>query len=189
MSEIKTALMLCQTIFNFQFNEHDIYNNLEIKTPIKNIFIFNGRNKIFKYCLSFEIEINGRIVKPKLFRTGKMSIPGLKSLEEHQTINNIIIDLLKDIIPNIQINHSRIISGRFFYNCNFKVDLNKLDREFKDYPKKYNSERFSGLIINFPKTTAYIFNSGKINIATNQIHELQNIKDIIDSIVLTYKKI
>ncbi len=46
MSEIKTALMLCQTIFNFQFNEHDIYNNLEIKTPIKNIFIFNGRNKI-----------------------------------------------------------------------------------------------------------------------------------------------
>ena len=114
-----------------------------------------------------------------------MSIPGLKSLEEHQTINNIIIDLLKDIIPNIQINHSRIISGRFFYNCN----LNKLDREFKDYPKKYNPERFSGLIINFPKTTAYIFNSGKINIATNQIHELQNIKDIIDSIVLTYKKI
>ncbi len=103
MSEIKTALMLCQTIFNFQFNEHDIYNNLEIKTPIKNIFIFNGRNKIFKYCLSFEIEINCRIVKPKLFRTGKMSIPGLKSIDEHQTI---IIDLLKNIIPHIQINHS-----------------------------------------------------------------------------------
>jgi hypothetical protein len=134
MSEIKTALMLSQTIFNFQFNEHDIYNNLEIKNPIKNIFIFNGRNKIFKYCLSFEIEINGRI-KPKLFRTGKMSIPGLKSLEEHQTINNIIIDLLKDIIPNIQINHSRIISGRFFYNCSFKVDLKNWMENLKTIQK------------------------------------------------------
>jgi hypothetical protein len=60
--------------------------------------------------------VNGRIVKPKLFifktefRTGKMSLPGLKSIEEHKTINNIylyiIIDLLKDIIPNIQINHT-----------------------------------------------------------------------------------
>ncbi len=62
----------------------------------------------------------------------------------------------KDIIPNIQINHSRIISGRFVYNCGFKIDLNKLDRQFKDYPKKYNPERLSTLIINFPKTTAYI---------------------------------
>jgi hypothetical protein len=52
-----------------------------------------------------------------------MSIPGLKSIEEHQTVNTIIIDLLKEIIPNIQINHSRIISGRFFYNCGFKVDF------------------------------------------------------------------
>ncbi len=57
-----------------------------------------------------------------------MSIPGLKSIKEHETINYIIINLLTDIMyPNIQINHSRIISGRFFYNCGFKIDLNKLD--------------------------------------------------------------
>jgi hypothetical protein len=142
--------MLCQTIFNFQFNEQDTvyiitYIEVEDLDPIKNIYFFNGRNRIFKYCLSFEIEI-----KPKLFRTGKMSKPGLKSIQKHETINNIIIDILKDIIHNIQINHSRIISGRFF-----KVDL--LDREFKEYPKKYSPERFSGLIINFPKTTAMYY--------------------------------
>ncbi len=41
--------------------EQHIYNNLEIKQPINNLFIFNGTNRIIKYnCLSFEIEINGR---------------------------------------------------------------------------------------------------------------------------------
>ncbi len=33
-----------------------------------------------------------------------MSIPGLKSIQEHETIKNIIVDLLKDIIPNSNIN-------------------------------------------------------------------------------------
>ncbi len=42
MSEFKTALMLCQTIFNFQFNDQDIYYNLEIKQldQLKIIYLF-----------------------------------------------------------------------------------------------------------------------------------------------------
>ena len=82
-SEIKTALMLAQTVFNFTFNESDIVNNIEIDDKIKSVYIYSDTKKCFKYCFNFVINI-GRPVKVKLFRMGKMSICGLKSLQEHE---------------------------------------------------------------------------------------------------------
>ena len=75
-----------QTVFNFTFNESDIINNIELNDKIKAVYIYSDNKKCFKYCINFVINID-RPVKVKLFRTGKMSICGLKSLQEHETVN------------------------------------------------------------------------------------------------------
>ncbi len=90
-----------------------------------------GTGRCTLLLLQWDLLIFAVTVESSHSRPEKCLYTGLKSIQEHETINNIITDLLKDIIPSIQINHSRIISGRFFYNCGFKVDLNKLDQEYK----------------------------------------------------------
>ena len=135
-SEIKCALMLCQTVFNFTFNESDIVNNIELNDKITAVYIYSAERVCFKYCINFVINID-RTVKVKLFRTGKMSICGLKSLQEHETVNNIIIQALTPLIPNILIIETKILSGRFNYMYPFTIDLNKIQSEHKvDYKKK-----------------------------------------------------
>ena len=37
MTDIKCALMLCQTVFNFTFNEQDIVNNIKIDNKITSV--------------------------------------------------------------------------------------------------------------------------------------------------------
>ena len=122
MSDIKCALMLCQTVFNFTFNESDIVNNIMIDDKITAVYIYSAERVCFKYCINFVINI-GRPVKVKLFRTGKMSACGLKSLQEHETVNAIIIECLTPLIPNIIIIETKILSGRFFYSYPFTIDL------------------------------------------------------------------
>ncbi len=182
-SEIKCALMLMQTVFNFTFNESDIINNIEMNDKIKAVYIYSDNKKCFKYCINFVINI-GRPVKVKLFRTGKMSICGLKSLQEHETVNNIIIQELTPLIPNIVINETKILSGRFNYSYPFTIDLNKIQAEHK---VDYNPERFSGLIIRYDGITVYLFKSGKVNFATSKISLLQSTKDNLDVMLLNYK--
>ena len=69
MSEIKTALMICQTIFNFQFNEHDIKKiQREQKTSflfflttsdIINEFVYRQFHSLrFHLIISFSIPFN-----------------------------------------------------------------------------------------------------------------------------------
>ena len=182
-SEIKTALMLAQTVFNFTFNESDIVNNIEINDKITAVYIYSDTKKCFKYCINFVINI-GRPVKVKLFRTGKMSICGLKSLQEHETVNAIIIHALTPLIPNIIIIDAKILSGRFYYSCPFTIDLNKIQAEHK---VDYHPERFSGLIIRYDGITVYLFKSGKVNFSTNKISLLQQTKDNLDVMLLNYK--
>ena len=182
-SEIKCSLMLMQTVFNFTFNESDIVNNIELNDKITAVYIFSDTKRCFKYCINFVINI-GRPVKVKLFRTGKMSICGLKSLQEHQTVNNIIIEALTPLIPNIIIIDTKILSGRFYYSYPFTIDLNKIQTEHK---VDYHPERFSGLIIRYDGITVYLFKSGKVNFSTNKINLLQSTKDNLDTMLLNYK--
>ena len=182
-SEIKTALMLCQTVFNFTFNESDIVNNIMIDNKITSVYIYSDNKKCFKYCINFVINLC-RPVKVKLFRTGKMSICGLKSLQEHEAVNNIIIHALTPLIPNILIIETKILSGRFYYSYPFTIDLNKIQNEQK---VDYHPERFSGLIIRYNGITVYLFKSGKVNFSTNKMALLQSTKDNLDVLLQNYK--
>ena len=56
-SDIKCALMLCQTVFNFTFNEQDIVNNIEINDKIISVYIYSENKRCFKYCINFVINI------------------------------------------------------------------------------------------------------------------------------------
>ena len=40
-SDIKCALMLIQTVFNFTFNEQDIVNNIEIDNKMTSVYIYS----------------------------------------------------------------------------------------------------------------------------------------------------
>ena len=175
--------MLMQTVFNFTFNESDIVNNIMIDDKITAVYIYSDNKKCFKYCINFVINI-GRPVKVKLFRTGKMSICGLKSLQEHETVNNIIIQALTPLIPNIIIIETKILSGRFNYAYNFTIDLNKIQAEHK---VDYHPERFSGLIIRYDGITVYIFKSGKVNFATSKMDLSEQTKHNLDVMLLNYK--
>ena len=182
-SEIKTALLLCQTVFNFTFNEQDIVNNIELNDKKTSVYIYSDNKKCFKYCINFVINID-RPVKVKLFRTGKASVCGLKSLQEHEAVNNIIIEALTPLIPNILIIETKILSGRFYYSYPYTIDLNKIQAEHK---VDYNPERFSGLIIRYDGITVYIFKSGKVNFASSKMALLQSTKDNLDTMLLNYK--
>ena len=183
MTDIKCALMLCQTVFNFTFNEQDIVNNIKIDNKITSVYIYSAERVCFKYCINFVINI-GRSVKVNLFRTCKMSICGLQTLQEHETINNIIIEALTPLIPNIIIIDTKILSGRFYYSYPFTIDLNKNQTEHK---VNYHPERFSGLIIRYDGITVYLFKSGKVNFSTNKMNLLQSTKDNLDTMLLNYK--
>ena len=113
-----------------------------------------------------------------------MSICGLQTLQEHETINNIIIEALTPLIPNIIIIDTKILSGRFYYSYPFTIDLNTNQTEHK---VNYHPERFSGLIIRYDGITVYLFKSGKVNFSTNKINLLQSTKDNLDTMLLNYK--
>ena len=172
-----------QTVFNFTFNEQDIVNNIEIDNKITSVYIYSDNKRCFKYCINFVINID-RPVKVKLFRTGKASVCGLKSLQEHEAVNNILIEALTPLIPNILIIETKILSGRFYYSYPYTIDLNKIQAEHK---VEYNPERFSGLIIRYNGITVYLFKSGKVNFSTNKMDLLEQTKHNLDVMLLNYK--
>lgn len=188
--------------FYEKFVPDEIFVGIRYKENKKGFVPENKKNKkglqtSFYNQITIITTFNLRLLKIKIFNSGKVHIPGVKAIEDCQKIINLLEGKAKNYIEGELISiidyDKMMITMQYQLQFSIKIDkrdlANFIRTNYKTF-SMYNPERNAGILVKWNNLTIMIQSSGIISVkGSNTMEKNMLAHDYMNKILLDYIQI